>query len=63
MVSEKPTLNGFAKTVEDAIHEIKRFVIGKDPFDVEQHTLRLFREVYSDGGQIHGAALAGIEVD
>lgn len=55
------TLNGFAKTVEAAIHELKRFVIGKDPFDVESHTLRLFREVYSDGGQIHGAALSGIE--
>lgn len=55
------TLNGFAKTVEAAIHELKRFVLGKDPFDVEQHSLRLFRDIYSDGGQIHGAALAGIE--
>ena len=27
------TLNGFAKTVEAAIHELKRFVIGQDPFD------------------------------
>src|SRR5258706_487632 len=55
------TLNGFAKTVEAAIQELKRFVIGEDPFDVENHTLKLFREVYSDGGQIQGAALAGIE--
>lgn len=55
------TLNGFAKTVEAAIHELKRYVIGKDPFDVETHTLRLFRDVYSEGGQIHGSALAGIE--
>jgi galactonate dehydratase len=55
------TLNGFAKTVETAIHELKRFVIGQDPFDVENHSLRLFREVYSDGGQIQGAALSGIE--
>jgi galactonate dehydratase len=55
------TLNGFAKTVEAAVHELKQFVIGRDPFDVEQHSLRLFREVYSDGGQIQGAALAGIE--
>jgi galactonate dehydratase len=55
------TLNGFAKTVETAIQELKRFVIGQDPFDVENHTLKLFREAYSDGGQIHGAALAGIE--
>ncbi|HNP74464.1 MAG TPA: mandelate racemase/muconate lactonizing enzyme family protein [Kouleothrix sp.] len=55
------TLNGFAKTVETAIHELKQFVIGQEPFDVENHSLRLFREVYSDGGQIQGAALAGIE--
>ena len=55
------TANGFAKTVEAAIHELKRFVLGQDPFDVENHTLHLFREVYSDGGQIHGAALSGIE--
>ncbi len=55
------TLNGFARTVEAAIHELKRYVIGHDPFDLESHTLRLFREVYSDGGQIQGAALAGIE--
>lgn len=55
------TLNGFARTVEAAVHELKGFVLGRDPFDVENHTLRLFREVYSDGGQIQGAALAGIE--
>lgn len=55
------TLNGFAKTVESAIHELKHVVIGQDPFDVEAHTLRLFRDVYTDGGQIQGAALAGIE--
>jgi galactonate dehydratase len=55
------TLNGFARTVEAAVHELKGFVIGQDPFDVESHSLRLFREVYSDGGQIQGAALSGIE--
>lgn len=55
------TLNGFAKTTEAAIHELKRFVIGMDPFDVEKLSLKLFRDYYSDGGQIQGAALAGIE--
>ena len=39
------TLNGFAKTVETAIQELKRFVIGEDPFDVENHTLKLFRSL------------------
>jgi galactonate dehydratase len=55
------TVNGFAKTAEAAVHELKRFVLGQDPFNVENHTLRLAREVYSDGGQIQGAALAGLE--
>ncbi len=55
------TVNGFAKASEAAIHELKRFVIGEDPFDVEQHSLRLSRDLFSDGGQIQGAALAGIE--
>lgn len=55
------TLNGFARTVEAAVHELKGFVVGEDPFSVENNSLRLFRDVYSDGGQIHGAALAGIE--
>ena len=55
------TLNGFAKTVEAAVHELKQFVIGKDPFDVETHSLRLFRDVFSDGGQIQGSALASME--
>ena len=55
------TLNCFAKATEAAVHELKRFVVGQDPFDVETHSLRLFRDVYSDGGQLHGAALSGIE--
>ncbi len=55
------TLNGFAKTVEAAIHELKQFVIGADPFNVETHSLRLFRDVFSDGGQIQGSALAALE--
>jgi galactonate dehydratase len=55
------TLNGFGKTVEAAIQELKGLVIGRDPFDVENHSLRLFRDVFSDGGQIQGAALAAIE--
>jgi galactonate dehydratase len=55
------TLNGFARTVEAAIHELSQLAIGMDPFDVETLSLRLFRDVYSDGGQIQGSALAAIE--
>lgn len=55
------TLNGFAKTVEAAVHELKHLVIGMDPFDVETISLKLFRDVFSDGGQVQGSMLAAIE--
>lgn len=56
------TLNGFARTVEAAIQELKPLVLGLDPFQLEAIGQRLFRDVYSDGGQIQGAAIAAIEV-
>lgn len=56
------TLNGFARTVEAAIHELAPLVIGQDPFNTEVLSLRMWRDYFSDGGQIHGAALAAIEV-
>ncbi|MGI6610870.1 MAG: mandelate racemase/muconate lactonizing enzyme family protein [Limnochordia bacterium] len=56
------TLNGLARTVETAIHELGHLVIGMDPFQVEAIALRLSRDVYSNGGQVQGAALSAIEV-
>jgi galactonate dehydratase len=56
------TLNGFARTVEAAIHELEPLVVGRDPFDIADIALHLWRDVYSDGGQIHGSALAAIEL-
>jgi galactonate dehydratase len=55
------TLNGFARTVEAAIHELKHLAIGMDPFQVEAISLSLSRDVYSNGGQVQGAALSAIE--
>lgn len=56
------TLNGFGKTVEAAIHELKPFAIGMDPFQIETISQRLIRDVYSEGGQIHMCAVAAIEI-
>jgi len=56
------TLNAFAKTVEAAIHELKPLVLGLDPFQVELITQRMVRDVYSEGGQIHMAAVAAVEI-
>lgn len=55
------TLNAFGRTVEAAVQELKPLVIGLSPFQTEVIGLRLLRDVYSDGGQIQGAALSAIE--
>ncbi len=56
------TLNAFARTVETAIHELKPLVMGLDPFQIEVLIQRMVRDVYSEGGQIHMAAVAAVEV-
>ena len=55
------TMNGFIKTTEAAIHELKHFVIGKDPRQISALTKTLL-ETIQDGGHIHHLATAGIEV-
>ena len=56
------TVNAFAKTVESAIHELKPMYEGMDPFQPEQIVQRMYRDVYTDGGQIHKHAVSSIEV-
>ncbi len=56
------TLNGFGRTVQAAIHELEPLVLGRSPFDIADIAMHLWRDVYSDGGQIHGSALAAIEL-
>jgi galactonate dehydratase len=56
------TLNAFSATVETAIHELEDAYLGQDPTDIELITQRMTRDVYSEGGQIHGPAVAAIEV-
>ncbi len=56
------SLNAFAKTVEAAIHELRDAYVGLDPAHVEALHQRMGHAVYTDGGQIHQAALAAIEV-
>ncbi len=55
------TVNGFAKATEAAIHEMFQLVGGMDPFDTSRLSLMLFRDFFSDGGQIQGAALSALE--
>ena len=54
--------NGFAGTIKAAIDELAPLAIGQDPGRIEWLTRRLCRDVYTDGGQIHRAAVAAIEI-
>jgi galactonate dehydratase len=56
------TLNGFAATVETAIHELQDAWLGRDPRHVEALLQAGIRDVYTDGGQIHMAAVSAIEI-
>ncbi len=56
------TVNAFARTVETAIGELEERIVGHDPFDIEALLVTTQRDVYTDGGQIHGAAVAAIEM-
>lgn len=56
------TINGFAKTVEAAVHELAPRYEGIDPFQIETILQRMTRDMYTEGGQIHMNAVAAIEV-
>src|SRR5512140_1066087 len=56
------TANGFARTVEAAIHELSPLIIGLDPFQIEIIVQRMGRDVYTEGGQVHNCAIAAVEI-
>jgi galactonate dehydratase len=55
------TINGFIKTTETAVHELKHFAIGRDPRQVTAVARKIIGTI-QDAGHIHRLAMAGIEV-
>lgn len=56
------TLNGFIRTTEAGVHELKHLAIGQDPRRINQLAKRLLDSVSLDGGHIHRTVIAAIEV-
>lgn len=56
------TLNGFPQTCATAVEELKHLAVGENPFRVRALARRLLDSVSNDGGHVHRAAIAGIEV-
>ena len=57
----EPIVEGRAETVRAAVEEMSEYLIGKDPFRIEDHFQVLYRGGFYRGGPILTSALSGIE--
>lgn len=55
------TVEGRSETVATAIGEMSRYLLGKDPLQVERHYQHLYRSQFYKGGPILMSAISGIE--
>lgn len=51
-----------AETIAAAIKELDRYLIGKDPFQIEHHWQAMYRGAFWRGGPILNAAISGVEI-
>ncbi|MDQ8004166.1 MAG: galactonate dehydratase [Pedobacter sp.] len=49
-------------TVETAIKELERYIVGRDPHDIEAIVHDIYRDAYWRGGVVLMSALAGVEM-
>ena len=57
----EPIVEGRAETVSTAVKELSEYLIGKDPFRIEDHFQVLYRSGFYRGGPILSSAISGIE--
>jgi len=51
-----------AETIAAAIKELRRYLIGKDPKQIEHHWQAMYRGYFWRGGPILNAAISGVEI-
>jgi galactonate dehydratase len=57
------TLHNYEEAVLAHVDSLaRRYVVGRDPFDVEDLVATIFRDEFFRGGAVHMTALAGIEI-
>lgn len=56
------TLNGFIRTTEAGVRELKHLAVGQDPRNINALAKRMLDSVSLDGGHIHRTVIAAIEV-
>lgn len=57
----EPIVEGRAETVRAAVKELSEYLLGKDPFRIEDHFQVLYRGGFYRGGPILTSAISGIE--
>ena len=55
------SLGDRALTIAAAITELKRYLVGKDPFQIEHHWQAMYRGAFWRGGPILNAAISGVD--
>jgi len=49
------------KTIEQSILEMKRYLLGKDPTEIENHWERMYRDSFWVGGPLHSTAISAVD--
>ena len=49
------------QTIERSILELKRYLVGKDPTEIESHWERMYRDSFWVGGPLHSTAISAID--
>lgn len=57
----EPIVEGRARTVATAIHELESYLIGQDPRRIEHHWQVMYRGTFYRGGPVLTSALSGVE--
>ncbi len=57
------SLEGKEVIVETALHDLaEKYLVGRDPFDIEGHWLHMYRDEFYKGGPVLSTAISGLEM-
>jgi galactonate dehydratase len=57
----EPVVEGWSRSVAEAVQEMGRYLIGQDPRRIEYHWQAIYRGAFYRGGPVLASALSGIE--
>lgn len=55
-------LKRHSRTVEASLHELSRYLVGKDPTGIEDHFEKMYRDSFWVGGPLHASAISAVDV-